>query len=219
MTRRYEQPRIDLQRSSVRKKALPAILLLLLVQLVPSILAVSNQHPRHCATSSGPTSVDLLRKRYGPANQSSAGDWGVWAKNQREILRSKYSQFLWRICEFFVSVRFLVVLSIAKNARLLCEVEHRPLIRSPSTVILFAGTLSPLSSWKWSAADSCHPLVLITNQDADSTHYVLSRSERLTFLTVSSWTLVHRELDCTPFVGKLKVTPSSDLWVAGLSRG
>ncbi|KAF9785153.1 acid protease, partial [Thelephora terrestris] len=44
------------------------------------------------STSSGPISVDLLRKRYGPANQSSVEDWGVWAKNQKEILRSKYGQ-------------------------------------------------------------------------------------------------------------------------------
>lgn len=69
-------------------KALPATLLLLFIQLAPSILALPN--PR--AASSGPITVDLLRKRHGPANQSSEEDWGAWAKNQRQILLSKYSQ-------------------------------------------------------------------------------------------------------------------------------
>ena len=73
-------------------KALSATLLLLLVQLAPSALAVPSQHSRPRTTSSGPIKVDLLRKRYGPANQSSLEDWGVWAKNQKEILINKYSQ-------------------------------------------------------------------------------------------------------------------------------
>lgn len=64
----------------------------LLVQLAPSVLAAPNRPSRSRATSPGPVSVNLLRKRYGPVNQNSVDDWGVWAKNQREILRNKYSQ-------------------------------------------------------------------------------------------------------------------------------
>ncbi|KAF9650149.1 aspartic peptidase A1 [Thelephora ganbajun] len=71
---------------------LSATLLLLLVQLAPSVLALPKQPSRPRTTSSDPISVSLLRKRYGPANGTSVDDWGVWAKNQRDILRSKYSQ-------------------------------------------------------------------------------------------------------------------------------
>lgn len=73
-------------------KALTATLLFLLIQLAPSVFAAPNEHTRPRSTSSGPISVNLLRKRYGPVNQSSVEDWGVWAKNQRDILRAKYSQ-------------------------------------------------------------------------------------------------------------------------------
>jgi hypothetical protein len=73
-------------------RALSATLLFLLIQLAPSVLAVPNQHSRPRATSSGPINIDLLRKRYGPTNQSSVDEWGVWAKNQRDSLRSKYNQ-------------------------------------------------------------------------------------------------------------------------------
>lgn len=73
-------------------KVLPATLLLLLVQLAPDVLAVPSRHPSIRATTSGPTSVGLMRKRYGPANKSSVEEWGVWAKNQRDILHNKYAQ-------------------------------------------------------------------------------------------------------------------------------
>lgn len=73
-------------------KLLSVSLLVLLIQLAPNVLAAPNQHPRRLATPSGPTNMGLLRKRHGPANQSSVDDWGVWAKNQRDILRNKYDQ-------------------------------------------------------------------------------------------------------------------------------
>jgi len=75
-------------------KALSATLLLLLIQLAPSVLSAPNppSHPR--ALSSGPISVNLLRKRHGPPNQDSVVDWGVWAKNQRKILQNKYNKDL-----------------------------------------------------------------------------------------------------------------------------
>jgi len=66
--------------------------LLLLIQLAPSVFPAPNVPSRPRAVSSGPISVNLLRKRYGPTNQDSIEDWGVWAKNQREILRGKYSE-------------------------------------------------------------------------------------------------------------------------------
>lgn len=73
-------------------KAFSATLLFLLIQLAPSVLSAPNPPSRPRATSSDPVSVNLLRKRYGPANQDSVEDWGVWAKNQRKILQNKYSQ-------------------------------------------------------------------------------------------------------------------------------
>ena len=73
-------------------KALSATLLFFLVQLAPSVLSVPNPPSLPRAASSGPISVNLLRKRYGPVDQDSIDDWGVWAKNQREILRNKYGQ-------------------------------------------------------------------------------------------------------------------------------
>jgi len=73
-------------------KALSATLLLLLIQLAPSVLSAPSDSSLPRAVSSGPISVNLLRKRYGPADQDSVDDWGLWAKNQREILRNKYSQ-------------------------------------------------------------------------------------------------------------------------------
>lgn len=69
-------------------KALSAALLLSLIQLAPSVLSAPN--PR--AASSGPITVDLLRKRHGPANRDSVEDWGRWAKSQREILQNKYNR-------------------------------------------------------------------------------------------------------------------------------
>jgi len=73
-------------------KALSATLLFLLIQLTPSVISAPSEPSRPRAASSGPISIGLLRKRYGPADQNSLDDWGVWAKNQREILRNKYNQ-------------------------------------------------------------------------------------------------------------------------------
>ena len=74
-------------------KALSATLLLFLIQLAPSALSVPNPPSRPRAASSGPISVSLVRKRI--VDQDSADNTdnkGVWAKNQREILRRKYGQ-------------------------------------------------------------------------------------------------------------------------------
>lgn len=73
-------------------KAFSATLLFLLIQLTPSVLSAPNPPSRPRAASSGPVSIGLLRKRYGPTNHSSVDDWGTWAKNQKDILRNKYGQ-------------------------------------------------------------------------------------------------------------------------------
>jgi cathepsin D len=56
-----------------------------------SLLLISNNALISAAPQPGPIgkSIGLSRRRPGPVN-GSFEEWGLWAKNQKEILQSKY---------------------------------------------------------------------------------------------------------------------------------
>ena len=121
-----------------------------------------------------------------------------------------------RICESFVWISPLAEFPIVgmpgsfvePMCRTFCgSVRHEPLMWLTSIVILFGRTPSSLSSWKWSVAKCCHPLVSRTRMQIPPI-MVLSRSGLLLFPIMSFWTLGHRKSHA-PFTEKSKIPPSS----------